>query len=86
LTLTAGTPFYKGKVADWDVRWNVLSDCSDDRTESELNPLSPDYISSSRFSSANYYIWNHPRNRPEYNDFKTGVRKEDLALVEKVVA
>ncbi len=32
LALTAGTPFFKGKVADWDVRWNVISGSVDDRT------------------------------------------------------
>ena len=35
LALTAGTPFFKGKVADWDVRWNVISGSVDDRTEKE---------------------------------------------------
>lgn len=24
LAVTAGTPFYKGKISDWDVRWKVL--------------------------------------------------------------
>ena len=26
LALTAGSPFFKGKVSDWDVRWNVICD------------------------------------------------------------
>jgi len=33
LALTAGSPFFKGKVADWDVRWNIIADSVDDRTE-----------------------------------------------------
>jgi glutamate--cysteine ligase catalytic subunit len=31
LALTAGTPFIKGKVSDWDVRWNIISGSVDDR-------------------------------------------------------
>lgn len=31
LALTAGTPFVKGKVSDWDVRWNIISGSVDDR-------------------------------------------------------
>jgi glutamate--cysteine ligase catalytic subunit len=63
LALTAGSPFFKGKVSDWDVRWNVISDSVDDRTESERNPNSTDYLPTSRYSSSNYYLWDHPMNR-----------------------
>jgi len=35
MALTAGTPFYKGYVSDWDARWNVISQCVDDRTPGE---------------------------------------------------
>lgn len=31
LALTAGTPAYKGKLVDTDVRWNVIGGCVDDR-------------------------------------------------------
>ncbi len=31
LALTAGSPFYKGKLADWDTRWNIISGSVDDR-------------------------------------------------------
>lgn len=31
LAITAGTPFFKGKVSDWDVRWKVLEETSDCR-------------------------------------------------------
>ena len=33
LALTAGTPFYKGKVSNWDVRWNIIEASVDDRNE-----------------------------------------------------
>jgi len=35
MALTAGTPFYKGYVSDWDARWNVIAQCVDDRTPGE---------------------------------------------------
>lgn len=31
LAVTAGTPFYKGKVSDWDVRWKVIEGSVDCR-------------------------------------------------------
>lgn len=33
LALTAGSPFFKGKLVDWDVRWNIISNSVDDRNE-----------------------------------------------------
>jgi glutamate--cysteine ligase catalytic subunit len=35
LALTAGTAIYKGKLVDWDVRWNIISGSCDDRTSNE---------------------------------------------------
>ena len=40
LAMTAGSPIFKGKLSDWDVRWNVISGSVDDRTENERNPKS----------------------------------------------
>ena len=31
LALTAGTPIHKGKLCDWDVRWNIIGDSVDCR-------------------------------------------------------
>ena len=33
LALTAATPIVKGKLMDWDVRWNIIGDSVDDRTD-----------------------------------------------------
>lgn len=41
LALTAGTPIIKGKLTDWDVRWNIISDSVDDRTDAEKDPNNP---------------------------------------------
>ena len=40
LAMTAGTPFHKGKVANWDARWNIVAGSVDDRSEEERNPKS----------------------------------------------
>jgi glutamate--cysteine ligase catalytic subunit len=84
LALTAGTPFYKGKVSDWDVRWKIIGDSVDDRTPEERDPEHPDYIPTSRYNEANYYLWNDAKNLPEYNDFYTGVKEEDVVRVKQL--
>lgn len=33
LALTASTPIIKGQLTDWDVRWNILTQGVDDRTD-----------------------------------------------------
>merc|ERR1719492_204796 len=35
MALTANTPFFRGMVSDWDVRWSVISQSVDDRSPSE---------------------------------------------------
>lgn len=84
LALTAGTPFHKGKVSDWDVRWKIIGDSVDDRTPEERDPNHPDYMPTSRYSEANYYICNDSKNLPEYNDFYTGVKEEDIVRVKQL--
>lgn len=64
MALTAGSPFFKGKVSNWDARWNIVADSVDDRTPSERDPNSPDYLPVSRYSYARYYIWDNPINKP----------------------
>lgn len=75
LALTAGTPFFKGKISDWDVRWNVICGSVDDRTPSERDPQSTDYLPESRYSFSRYYISDNPMNKAEYNDVYTGVKE-----------
>lgn len=31
LAITAATPFHKGKMANWDARWNIVAGSVDDR-------------------------------------------------------
>lgn len=69
LAVTAGTPFYKGKIANWDARWKPLEASVDCRNTEERDPKSPLYIPNSRYTSADIYIWNGPFNNSKYNDF-----------------
>jgi glutamate--cysteine ligase catalytic subunit len=66
--LSASAPIFKGKLADIDMRWTVISQSVDCRTEEERNPESEKYIPKSRYSSINHYISNHQYVRKEYFD------------------
>jgi len=58
LAVTAGTPFHKGKVANWDARWKIIEASVDDRNADERDPNSSFYIPQSRYSPAQLYIYN----------------------------
>ncbi len=51
LAVTAATPFFRGLIADTDVRWNIISASVDDRTEEERKT-----IAKSRYDSVSLYI------------------------------
>lgn len=57
--LSASAPIYKGKLADIDMRWTVISQSVDCRTEEERDPKSDKYIPKSRYSNINHYISDH---------------------------
>jgi glutamate--cysteine ligase catalytic subunit len=57
--LSASGPIYKGKLSDIDMRWTVISQSVDDRTEEERNPESDKFIPKSRYSTINHYLSNH---------------------------
>lgn len=42
LALTAGTPIFKGRLADVDARWDIIAGSVDDRTPAEMGELTPD--------------------------------------------
>mmetsp|Transcript_21659 Transcript_21659/g.53027 ORF Transcript_21659/g.53027 Transcript_21659/m.53027 type:complete len:842 (-) Transcript_21659:297-2822(-) len=75
LSLTAATPFYKGKVADTDVRWSVISQSVDDRTPEERGLVStaPEKaIQKSRYDSISSFIGDGKKGffKEKYNDIK----------------
>ena len=66
--LSATSPVFKGKLADIDLRWTVISQCVDDRTPSERDKESPDYKVKSRYGTMNHFISDHEYVDDEYFD------------------
>lgn len=58
--LSASAPIFKGQLANWDFRWNVIRDSVDSRTDEEMDPDSDNYVPKSRYSAMNHYISDHP--------------------------
>jgi glutamate--cysteine ligase catalytic subunit len=69
LALTAAAPVFRGWVADWDCRWNVIAGSVDDRTPEELGEVPSIYrLRKSRYDSVDCYISQESMLKPEYND------------------
>lgn len=81
LSLSAGTSILKGKLSDWDVRWKIIEDSVDDRRQEEKDPNNPSYQPKSRYSSMSHFIWNSPKNLPQYNDLKENANEEVIELL-----
>ena len=69
--LSNSTGVVFGKLMDWDSRWRLIEQGCDDRKEIEKNK-----ILKSRYSPANLYISNDPRNRKRYNDRPFTINKK----------
>ncbi|CCA66352.1 probable gamma-glutamylcysteine synthetase [Serendipita indica DSM 11827] len=85
LALTAGSPFWRGYIADVDCRWNVISGAVDDRTEEERGLKASSSSSNlfripkSRYSSVDNYISQDKINCPSYNDLNAPYDKDIAA-------
>jgi glutamate--cysteine ligase catalytic subunit len=66
--LSASSPIFKGKLADIDLRWTVISQSVDCRNEEERNPASDIFVPKSRYSTMNHYISRHQYVKDEYFD------------------
>lgn len=67
--LSAATPIHKGMLADWDMRWNLIRDSVDSRTEEERASAS---MPKSRYSGMNHYISDHTNfTKDELHDVPT---------------
>lgn len=66
--LSANSVIFKGKLADIDLRWRVISESVDCRTPQERDPTHPDFVPKSRYSTINHYLSNHEYVRESYND------------------
>jgi len=57
--ISACGPIQKGRLSDNDMRWTVIEQAVDCRTDDERNPEHADYIPKSRYSAMNHYISDH---------------------------
>ena len=81
--ISAATPLLKGQISDHDLRWEVIEQSVDDRTEDEMDENSANYISKSRYSTVNRYISNHEYVKDFHND--NNFRKICNDLVESML-
>ena len=63
--LSASTPIHKSRLVDFDLRFAVIEQAVDDRTEAELEAKNP---AKSRYSPANLYLSNHEFVQDRHND------------------
>jgi glutamate--cysteine ligase catalytic subunit len=66
--LTAGSPIFKGKLADIDTRWKVIQDSVDCRTEEERDLANSKYISKSRYDNISQYLSDSPLHLESYDN------------------
>ena len=66
--LSASAPIYKGKLSDIDMRWTVISQSVDCRTEEERDPTHKNYIPKSRYSTMNHYLSDHVYVKDKHHD------------------
>lgn len=78
LALTAGSPIFKGKLADVDTRWEIIAGSVDCRNKDERDKNSKNYIPKSRYDSISYFISNDPRNLNAYNNSNFPVNAEKM--------
>ena len=69
LALTASSPFCKGKLSGHDVRFDVISQSVDDRTDDEKNVNSKRYINKSRYGPSYSYISENKIVQDFHNDY-----------------
>jgi glutamate--cysteine ligase catalytic subunit len=82
--LSASAPIFKGKLADIDLRFTVIEQAVDDRTEEERNPSNPRYIPKSRYSHNSHYISNHESVMEHHNDtLKLKVDPEHMKMLKE---
>jgi glutamate--cysteine ligase catalytic subunit len=66
--ISASGPIQKGKLSDNDLRWTVIEQSTDCRTDEERDPSSNKFVPKSRYSSINSYISNHDYVTAANND------------------
>ena len=80
--LSASTSVLKGQLSDHDLRWEIIEQAVDCRTDSEQNPKSNDFIPKSRYSTVSNYISNHEYVKDFHNDlYKFRVDKDFMNML-----
>lgn len=69
MALTATSSIFKGKLASFDARFNIISMAVDDRTDEERDTSSSKYIYKSRYSPVYSYISQHEYIQDFHNDY-----------------
>jgi len=69
--LSNSSAIANGKLIDWDCRWKLIEQSTDDRKSTERGK-----IEKGRYSTINFYISNDHRNRNSYNDKKFTLNKK----------
>lgn len=69
-TLSDSSAIANGKLIDWDSRWKVIEQSTDDRKQEERGR-----IEKGRYSTINHYISKDSRNKGAYNDKKFTLNK-----------
>ncbi|CAH1118764.1 unnamed protein product [Phaedon cochleariae] len=84
VALAASSPIYRGFLSETDARWDIISGCTDCRTEEErgLKPLKNNklVLKKPRYSSVDCYL--SPANK-KYNDISVDYRQEDFEQLRK---
>ena len=70
LVMSSACPIFKGKITDYDNRWNIISESVDDRTEDERNINSKNYIEKSRYGPVYSYISDSKYSYDFNNDYR----------------
>jgi len=70
LAMSSASPIFKGKITDFDNRWEIISESVDDRTDEERDLNSPKYIEKSRYSPVYSYISDSKYSYDFNNDYK----------------
>lgn len=66
--LSQSAPIFKGKLTEYDFRWESIELATDCRTDNERNQNHPDFIHKPRYSPVSHYLSNHKYVLDEHND------------------
>lgn len=77
--LSGSSPIFKGKLSNWDLRYNLVGQLVDCRKPEELDPKSSYYNYKSRYSSVYSYISENVYIQDHHNDYpKFPINKDYL--------